>query len=147
MKAVIDTSVYVSMLLSPRGTAAWLMALWSEGRYEIVISPELFAEMVEVMNRPELKSRVDPQRKLALFRRLRHDAAWTIGIVDASGALVDPGDDFLMSAALEANAEFIVTWDNRLLEQKNCQGVQIVSPEVFVSFLVRKLSGEYKIEI
>jgi predicted nucleic acid-binding protein len=47
MRAVIDTSVYVSMLLSPRGSGAWLIALWGEGRYEIVISPELFAEMVE----------------------------------------------------------------------------------------------------
>ena len=137
MLAVIDTSVYVSMLLSPRGSGAWLIALWSEGRYEIVVSPELFAEIVEVLNRPEIRGRVDAQRKLALFRRLRHDAIWTTGAVDARGTLADPTDDFLMSAALEADARFIVTWDNQLIQQKSCRGVQLVSPEQFISFVVR----------
>jgi putative PIN family toxin of toxin-antitoxin system len=137
MRAVIDTSVYVSMLLSPRGSGAWLVALWGEDRYEIVVSPELFAEMVEVLNRPEIQGRVDAQRKLALFRRLRHDAIWTTGAVDARGALGDPADDFLVSAALEADAEFIVTWDNRLIQQKSCQGVQLVSPDQFISFIIK----------
>ena len=81
-----------------------MMALWKESRYEIVISAELFAEMVEVLSRPEISRRVDPHRKLALFRRLRQEAIWTTGIVDASGSLSDPEDDFLMSAALEAFA-------------------------------------------
>ena len=138
MKAVIDTSVYVSMLLSPRGSGAWLMALWSDGRYEVIVSPDLFAELVQVLNRPEIKARVDPQRKFALFRRLRQDAIWTTGAVDTSGLLTDPGDDFLMSAALEENAGFLVTWDGQLIEQKVCQGVQIVSPDQFISYLIRK---------
>src|SRR3990172_12244667 len=107
MKAVLDTSVYISMLLSPRGSGAWLMALWNEERYELVISPELFADFAEVSNRPEVKTRIDPHRKLALFRRLRQDAIWTTGIIAASGSLSDPEDDFLMSAALEAEAEFL----------------------------------------
>ena len=92
------------------------MALWSEARYELVIFPELFAEFVEVSNRPEMNTRFDPQRKLALFRRLRQDAIWTPGALDAKGLLADPRDDFLMSAALEVEAEFIVTWDSALLD-------------------------------
>lgn len=139
-QAVIDTSVYVSLLLSPRGAGAWLMALWSENRFELVIAPELFAELVEVLNRPELKARVDSQRKLALFRRLRQEATWTTGAVDAKGMLVDPTDDFLMAAALEVNAEFIVTWDTSLIAQRSCQGVQIVSPDQFISMVVRTRS-------
>ena len=137
MKAVLDTSVYISMLLSPRGSSAWMMALWREERYELVISPELFAEFVEVSNRPAVKTRFDPQRKLALFRRLRQDALWTTGAIEAQGLLADPEDDFLMSAALEAEAEFIVTWDSLLLDQKNCQGVKLVSPDQFISLVVR----------
>jgi len=137
MKAVLDTNVYISMLLSPRGSGTWLMALWSEERYELVISPELFAEFVDVVNRSELKSGIEPQRMLALFRRLRQDAIWTTGAIEARGMLSDPQDDFLMSAALEAEAEFIVTWDARLLDQKSCQGVKIISPDQFISLVVR----------
>ncbi len=137
MKAVLDTSVYISMLLSPRGSGAWLMALWGEERYELVISPELFAEFVDVSNRTGVKTKIDPQRKLALFRRLRQDAIWTTGAIEAQGLLADPQDDFLMRAALEAEAEFVVTWDSLLLDQKNCQGVRILSPDQFIALVVR----------
>jgi putative PIN family toxin of toxin-antitoxin system len=139
-QAVIDTSVYVSLLLSPRGAGAWLMALWNENRFELVIASELFAELVEVLNRPELKARVDAQRKLALFRRLRQDAIWTTGSVEAGGMLVDPSDDFLMRCFGE-NAEFIVTWDASLVAQRSCQGVQIVSPDQFISLVIRTRYG------
>lgn len=137
MKAVLDTSVYISMLLSPRGSGAWLMALWSEKRYGLVISTELFAEFDEASNRAEVKTRIDLQRKLALFRRLRQDAIWTTGAIEAQGLLADPRDNFLMRAALEAEADFIVTWDALLLGQKSCQGVKIVSPDQFISLVVR----------
>ncbi|OGO62687.1 MAG: hypothetical protein A2Z45_00590 [Chloroflexi bacterium RBG_19FT_COMBO_55_16] len=113
------------------------MALWSERKFEIIISPELFAELVEVLNRHNISPHVDGQRKLALFRRLRFDAIWTAGTVIASGELPDPGDDFLLTAALEAEAEFIVTWDARLLEHGGSRGVQIISPDQFISLIVR----------
>jgi uncharacterized protein len=137
VRAVLDTNVFVSLLLASRGAGAWLMALWSERRYELVISAELFAELVEVLNRPEIKARVDLQRKLALFRRLRYEAMWTVGGVVVTGALADPDDDFLIGAAQEAGAEFLVTWDQRLLEQRQSEGVKIVTPDEFIAFVIR----------
>ncbi len=137
MRAVIDTNVYVSYLLAPRGAGAWLLALWGEHRCEVVISAELFAELVEVLNRSEIKPKIDLQRKLALFRRLRYDALWTAGTITAAGALVDSNDDFLIGAALEAQADFLATWDRRLLEQENSRGVRIVSLDEFIAIIVR----------
>jgi len=137
MRAVIDTSVYVSYLLSPRGAGAWLIALWRDQRFEIVISPLLREEIMEVLARPDIAEKVDNQRKFALLQRLRNDAHWTPGKLDAEGALADPTDDFLLSAALESEAQFIVTWDGRLLEQGNCRGVQILAPDQFIALLVR----------
>ena len=136
MRAAIDTSVYVSMLLSSRGTGAWLMALWKERRFENVVSPALLEELVEVIDRQSIRERIDPGRSLALLRRLRDDAVWVEGATGASG-LSDPQDNFLLSAALESQAAFIVTWEQRLLEQKTCQGVRIVSPDQFTSLVIR----------
>ena len=113
------------------------MALWSERKFEIIISPELFAELVEVLSRADISPHIDGQRKLALFRRLRYDAIWTAGRVVASGELPDPGDNFLLSAALEAEAEFIVTWDACLLEHGRSRGTQIISPDQLISYIVR----------
>jgi putative PIN family toxin of toxin-antitoxin system len=136
MRAVIDTSVYVSMLLSSRGTGTWLMALWKEERFKNVVSPALLDELVEVIDRPAVRKRLDPSRSLALLRRLRDDAIWVKGTTLAAG-LNDPQDNFLLSAALESQAEFIVTWDQVLLDQKTCQGVRIVNPDQFTSLVVQ----------
>ena len=136
MRAVIDTSVYVSMLLSGRGTGTWLMALWKEHRFENVVSPALLEELVEVIARPAIRKRIDPGRSLALLRRLRDDAVWVEGSTNASG-LNDPQDNFLLSAALESEAAFIVTWERGLLAQKSCQGVNLISPDQFTSLIVR----------
>jgi putative PIN family toxin of toxin-antitoxin system len=137
MRAVIDTSVFISTLLSPRGAGAWLLALWKEGRFEVVASPELLAELVEVTERPTIRTRLDPFRRLALLRRLQADATWTPGNTKLEESLRDPQDDFLLRAALESEASFIVTWDNLLLEQGVCQGVKIINPDQFISILVR----------
>jgi predicted nucleic acid-binding protein len=80
---------------------------------------------------------VDPQRKLALFRRLRYDALWTIGSSAAVRALADPEDGFLISAALEAQTEFLATWDGQLLEQGYFHGERIVSPDELIALIVR----------
>ena len=128
MNIVIDTNVYVSYLLSPRGAGAWLLALWSERKFEVFISPDLLAELVEVLNRPEVAFKVDSQRKLALIRRLRYDAFWVEGKIDAAGSL-----PFLISTALEAGAEYILTWDNKLLTS-----VRLLSPDQFIPLVIRK---------
>ncbi|MFH1905790.1 MAG: putative toxin-antitoxin system toxin component, PIN family [Chloroflexota bacterium] len=137
MRAVIDTNVYVSFLLSPRGAGAWLIAMWRDSRFDVVVSPALHQELVEVMERPEIAPKVDAQRRIALLYRLRHDALWAAGKLDTEGALADSDDDFLLGAALEREAQFIVTWDGKLLEQGNCQGAQIVTPDQFIALLVR----------
>ncbi len=49
MRAVIDTNVFVSFLLSPRGAGAWLIAMWRDSRFEVVVSPALHEELVEVL--------------------------------------------------------------------------------------------------
>ncbi len=116
------------------------MSLWRQRRFDVIISDDLHAELVEVLERPEAKPKiVDPQRRIALLRRLRQEAIWTPGLVDAAGATADPDDDMLASAALEADAEFIVTWDKELLNQASYQGVSFVTPDEFIA-IVQKSS-------
>lgn len=140
MKAVIDTCVFVSYLLRPGSSDSWLLELWRERRFAVVMSDALRAELAEVLERPDITPRIDPDRRLALVRRLRQDAIWTPGTLDVAGAMQDSEDEKLVSAALEAGAEFVVTWDGLLLEQEGYSGVQFVTPDQFVS-IVRKRGG------
>ena len=142
MKAVLDTSVYVSLLLSGQGVGVWLMALWKERRFTLVISPALLDELVEVLERPKIAPRIDAYHRLALFRRLRDDAMWVEDMRDVSG-LPDPEDNFLLGAALSSEADFIVTWDTLLLQMKICQGVRIITPDQLAS-LVNRTRTQHK---
>jgi putative PIN family toxin of toxin-antitoxin system len=136
MNVVLDTSVYISMLLSGRGAGAWITALWNDKKFQVVISPAIFEELLDVTERPHIALKLDPQRKLALLRRLRQFVVWVDGSTDAVG-LDDPEDNILLSAALDGRCDFIVTWDKILLRQKMCHGVRIINPDQFLSLIVR----------
>jgi len=133
MKAIIDTSVWVSYLLTQGSSTIWLLALWREKHFKVVTSNALRAELAEVLERPNIAPRVNPDRKLALVRRLRQDAIWTPGTLDVSGATQDPEDEMLVSAALETGAQFIITWDGALLAQGSYSGVRFMTPDEFVA--------------
>ena len=140
MRVVFDTSLIISMLLSKRGSEAWITHLWSNREFEVIACPALFDELLDVLDRPHISPKVDYQRRLVLFRRFRSDAVWTAGSTVVSGDLPDPDDEFLLSAALETGARFIVTWDKALLQQKEARGVKIIDPEIFISLIIRKRS-------
>jgi len=127
--------VYVSTLLAQRGSGAWLMSLWRNREFDVVISTELFEELVEVLKRPRIAPKIDQHRQYALLRRLHQDAIWTTGDIDVSGGLPDPDDNMLLGAALETKAGFIVTWDTALFGEY--MGVRIIDPDTFISLIVR----------
>ncbi len=135
MRVVVDTNVFVSYLLSPRGTTVWLLTLWRDGRFDIVISPALFTELVGVLQRSHISERVDIQRRFSLLRRLRQEAVWTPGELNASGATPDPKDDMLISTALETGAQYVVTWDAVLLSQVKHADLRLVTPEEFMALV------------
>lgn len=47
----------------------------------------------------------------------------------------DPDDDKIISAAIEGEAEYIVTRDRDLLDLKQYQGIKMVTPEAFMGIL------------
>ena len=55
MKAVIDTNVIVSALLTPSGPSARIVALVLNGTITIVYDNKILAEYIDVLNREELK--------------------------------------------------------------------------------------------
>jgi predicted nucleic acid-binding protein len=105
------------------------------------MTQEGFTELLGVAQRDHILPKVNKERLLALLQRLKHEAIWTPGILNTVGATPDPKDDMLVSAALEAEAEFIVTWDKALLNMGGYDRVRFVDPETFVS-IVRQRNDE-----
>jgi predicted nucleic acid-binding protein len=113
-----------------------LLTLWRNRAFDVVMTEALYAELRSVLSREHIAPKIAPEKQFALLRRLRQDALWFPGELDAAGILPDPGDAILMSAALEADAAYIVTWDAVLMGEY--RGVRIIDPDVFVSLLIRQ---------
>ncbi len=134
LRAVLDTNLLVSYLLTQGETLSRIVAHWEQGRFVYLISPALLAELKEVVNRPRLRRvmRADPQ---ALIDVIEQDAEPVPGELVLSGICRDPKDDIFIACALEGKADYLVSGDADLLDMGSYQSVQMIAPQAFLQKL------------
>ena len=110
MRAVLDTNVLLSGLLSPAGAPAQLLAAWRSGRFDLVTAAEQLIELGDVARRPVLKARLVPAHVGRFINDLRELAfvVQRLPIVDRS---VDPADNYLLGIAQAGDVDFLVSGD------------------------------------
>ncbi len=130
-RRVLDTNTLVSRLPMPGGTAAravdHALALGVP-----LVSDDTLAELADVLSRPRFDRYVllaDRQRFVALLGGV----ARRVAITHRMQACRDPRDDKFLHAALNGEAEAIVTGDNDLLVPDPFHGVRILSPAAFLA--------------
>lgn len=135
IRAVIDTNVLISGVVGST-TPAQVVDAWRQNKYVLVTSPQLIAEVSEVMHRPKIMDGFHlTEKDISSFLGTLSTRAYV-----ASGTLQvevienDPSDNYVLSAAMEGNASFVVTGDKRhLLHLGAYQGISIITPLVFLS--------------
>jgi len=55
MRAVLDTNVIVSGLLSPRGNARLVLTMAFARKFDLIVSADVLAEYEEVIRRPKFR--------------------------------------------------------------------------------------------
>ena len=115
-RAVLDTNVLVSALISPGGGSARLLLELRSGAFELIASPLLLAELRDVLRREKFRRYVSEAEADAYVELIR-----TEGVVRADPApspeplSADPDDEFLVDLARDAQADALVTGDAHLL--------------------------------
>ena len=71
MRVVLDLNVLISASIAPRGIPAALMDAWAEERFELIVSPEVLAELEDVLSRKRLRRRLTPEEADAFVARVR----------------------------------------------------------------------------
>ena len=134
LRVVLDTNLLVSYLLTQGNTISRIIDSWDRGEIEVLVSPAIIEELVEVVQRPRLRKQMtaDPQ---VLIDLIVSEAIHTSGDLTLSGASRDPKDDKFLACALEGAAGYIVTGDQDLLSLESFQGVSIVRPADFVELI------------
>lgn len=115
-RVVLDCNVFVSALLSPNGGPAQMLDKWADGDFDLIVSPLLLAELEKVLNRPKFHASIDRVHIDALLTGLEEDAVLVGDPRPRPGATPDPGDDYLLALAQEADAQCIVSGDTHLTQ-------------------------------
>jgi putative PIN family toxin of toxin-antitoxin system len=122
-------SEFIQTLSAPGRIAEALF----DGDFTLVASEPLLQELKEVLDRPEMRSRVKPAAAARLIALLRAKAEM-VEISGASQGCRDPKDDKFIESARVGGARFIVTADRDLLEEE-LPGIRVVSAFQFVQEL------------
>ncbi len=132
MRAVLDVDVLVSALVSPRGAPGLIVARWSAGDFELVVSPLLLTELDETLARPKLRKRVSESEASRFVVALR-EAATVQADPEAAPARSDDSDDDYLLALAEQAAAFLVSGDHHVLALSAAMPIR--TPRKFLDLL------------
>ena len=103
-------------------------------RHQIVSSPQMLAEFVEVMSREKFAE--VGRSRLASFLSILVRRTTIVSVKHTRRVIAqDPEDDMVLSTALKGNASYIVSGDEHLLDLKRFKGVKIVTVDEMLETL------------
>jgi putative PIN family toxin of toxin-antitoxin system len=133
-RAVLDTNVLVSALVSPGGASAQLLFELRGGAFELKVSPLLLAELSEVLRREKFRRYVAEDEADAYVELIRREGqALDDPPPGLSPLSADPDDEFLIDLARAAKADVLVSGDAHLLDLRDL--VPVMTPAQFLARL------------
>ncbi len=139
---VIDTNVWVSAFLNPRGFPARVKDAWINGEFEVVLSSPLLQEISEVLHRPRIKDKYGlVEDEVAQFIELLIRRAVLIAIGSQMKLCRDERDNMVLETAIAAGAEYLISrdddlkGDSDLTEQMRAHGVEVITVSNFLQKL------------
>ena len=141
IRATLDTNTLASGFVgfaAAQRAPGRLLHLWRAGRFELVVSANILAELADTLADPYFRRRLTPEQ-IAAAQRLLHDEATTTPLTaPVSGVATHPADDLVLAAAVSAGVDYLVTGDRQLQRLGTYQGVRILSPREFLVVLERE---------
>lgn len=132
-RVVIDTSVLVRYLLKPSAATRWLVEeCWLNEAICVVTSPELVAELTEVLHRPKISKYVTDEDASAILDAVKSLAELLPPLGEIPHFTRDPKDDKFVACAIAGGAKYVITYDEDLLVLRQLDLIRITTPEEFV---------------
>lgn len=138
MRVVLDTNVLVSSLIT-KGKPAELLQRLLGKKVDLVISKTILDEFVDVIGRPKFHGYVG-DKQIKDFLGLLLGVALFIDVKSHFDVTQDKADNMILATAYDANADYIVSGDKRLLRLKKFRRIKIVS----VNEMLQLLKARYR---
>jgi len=131
-KVVIDTNIWVSFLLQSNFREIDFKII--SGEIKLLFSPELLEELLDVIHRPRLKKHFSENIIDRLLNLLNNHADF-VTVSSNLKLCRDPKDDFLLSLAHDAKADYLITGDDDLLIIGKINDTEIITIRQFLESL------------
>ncbi len=137
LRVVVDTNILVSGFISPLGYPREIEKRWRKEQFTLITSPQLIEEINRVLSLPRIKQKyqLSESEIQAFMLAITYKASCTVGSLILSGVAPDPGDDKVISCAVEGQADFIVTGDKKFQRLEAYQKIRIINAESFIKIL------------
>ena len=135
MRAVVDTNVIVSALLSPKGNARLVLAMALARKFDLIVSTELLAEYEAVIRRPKFRFRSEEiDQALADLRRVGE----VVRPTDKVSESPDEPDNRFLECAEAGSADYLVTGNTSHFPKK-WRRTHVVTVRRFLEVLTPEL--------
>lgn len=140
IRVVLDTNVFISGIIMDYGVNYEILESWENGEFEIVLPQPIIQEIQRVLYYPHIKNRrhLTEKRIELILNALRTYAVITPSQMQISVIKEDPDDNMFIIAAIEGDAEYIISGDRHLLEIGCFGEVKIISPSEFYQIFKAK---------
>lgn len=139
MKVILDTNIWISILLSPASltTNKMIEEAFLAKRFITVVPEDLINEIREATRKSSwLAARISPGAVEALIDVFHECAIVTTGFTDASDTILrDVRDDYLIRASRANHVDILVSGDDDVLAHAGNEPFAILSPSAFVGAL------------
>ena len=138
MKVVIDTSVWISALITKESSARDVLRLALEEKVFPQMSEALFYEYEEVMQRKKIQ-KLTPltlREQTTLFQAYLSSCKWNEIYYTWRPNLKDANDDFVVELAVASGVRYIITYN--IKDFKNAElsfNHKVITPEQFIKEL------------
>jgi len=131
-RIVLDTNVLIAGLRSRRGAAFRLLTFTGSGHFDIAVSVPLVLEY-------EAVAKAQSRATGLTAREIDEILDYLVSVADCRSIfflwrphLKDPRDDMVLELAVEAECQYIVTYNQRNFAGADRFGVRIVTPREFL---------------
>ncbi len=136
IRAVIDTNVFVSAMISPSGNEALVLLAINHKLVRPCFSHEILQEYADVLRRPKFGF---PADEIDILMALIRDRGELFEPVPMPATSSDPGDDKFIACVLSAAAEFLVTGNKRHYQESWLSGAKLVNAGELVQLLMARI--------
>lgn len=133
LRVVLDTQLLLrGAVARTESLSARLYDAWRDGRFALLLSDLILAEIEEVLARPEVlqKLRLSPVEARALVSLLRRRAVLITATTRIRRSR-DPDDDKFLECAVAGGAQYLVSADADLLSLGEVEGIPILDAPAF----------------